>query len=79
MNPQAQIEAIKSQGPRVLERDLRDAGYSKTMAREVVHNVLGETPEDDRCDADAELVEMISAFNEKLTADAMARMRIKLQ
>lgn len=84
MNPAAQIEAIKSQhqDPRSLERYLREVGVSKSMAKEVVHEILGSgvrpADEDARCEADdweTELLELMGNVKNSLTASNLRTVR----
>lgn len=73
MNTAATIEAVKSMYPtaRLFEKHLRDAGYSKSEARQLVHELgAGGMPDDDGLrDADEEVtVEAVRKLREQFTA-----------
>jgi len=80
MNPKATIEAIKSMyaDPRAFERHLREVGVSKTDARGIVHDVLGDSgvmlDDDPRCDADEDLVALMKQVSEQSVAHQMKRL-----
>lgn len=82
MNPQAQIEAVKSQfaTPRALERHLREVGCSQKAAKDIVHDLLGTSERLDdpgQREVDDDLEAALSALDERLTA-GLIRSRLRL-
>lgn len=84
MNPKAQIEAFKSQfgnDPRSFENYLREAGCSRKSAKEIIHDVMGESSvmlEEPQCEADEDIAKMMSELNDKLIAERLAELNRRI-
>jgi uncharacterized protein len=82
MNPQAQIEAVKSQfsSPRALEKHLREVGCSQKAAKDIVHDLLGssERLETDQREVDDDLLKAAEHLNQVATA-ALIRSQLRRQ
>lgn len=81
MNPEAVIQTVKGQfsnDPRALEKHLRDAGCSRSAAKEVIHLINDPdvtSVEDDPCDADPEVIEAAKALQSLLIAGQIRKRR----
>ena len=85
MNPHATIAAVKSlyASPRTLEQHLKSVGCSNRLAREVVHDLMGETDatfdEPDQCDVDDEVKNAVQETVNQIIAATMRSVRSRIK